>query len=63
MRVGINGMGRIGRLELRSAMGGLFRPDTDPRAANRLEVIHLNEIKGTGTYLSRSGMIGRVVSR
>ena len=47
MRVGINGMGRIGRLALRSAMGGLFRPDTDPRAANRLEVIHLNEIKGT----------------
>ncbi len=25
MRVGINGMGRIGRLALRAAMGGLYR--------------------------------------
>jgi glyceraldehyde 3-phosphate dehydrogenase len=46
MRVGINGMGRIGRLVLRAAMGGLFRPASDPRAANRLEVVHLNELKG-----------------
>ncbi len=46
MRVGINGMGRIGRLALRAAMGGLYRPATDPRAANRLEVVHLNELKG-----------------
>lgn len=46
MRVGINGMGRIGRLALRAAMGAAERAETDPRAANRLEVAHLNEIKG-----------------
>jgi len=46
MRVGINGMGRIGRLALRAASGAAERPLDDPRAANRLEVVHLNEIKG-----------------
>lgn len=46
MRVGINGMGRIGRLALRSAMGGAHRPDDDPRRGNRLEVVHVNELKG-----------------
>ncbi len=46
MRIGINGMGRIGRLVLRAALGGMYRPATDPRAANRLEVVHLNELKG-----------------
>ncbi len=46
MRVGINGMGRIGRLALRAAFGGAGRPSDDPRAGNRLEVVHLNEIRG-----------------
>jgi glyceraldehyde 3-phosphate dehydrogenase len=46
MRVGINGMGRIGRLALRAAMGAAERPQDDPRAGNRLEVVHVNEIKG-----------------
>ena len=46
MRVGINGMGRIGRLALRAAMGAAERQTDDPRADNRLEVVHLNEIKG-----------------
>ena len=46
MRVGINGMGRIGRLALRAALGGAHRPADDPRGANRLEVVHLNELKG-----------------
>ena len=46
MRVGINGMGRMGRLALRAAMGAIERPAGDPRAGNRLEVVHLNEIKG-----------------
>lgn len=46
MRVGINGMGRIGRLALRAALGAAERPDHDPRAHNRLNVVHLNEIKG-----------------
>ncbi len=46
MRVGINGMGRIGRLALRAAMGGLYRPADDPRADNRLDIVHVNEVKG-----------------
>jgi glyceraldehyde 3-phosphate dehydrogenase len=46
MRVGINGMGRIGRLALRAAFGAAERPGDDPRAGNRLDVVHLNEIKG-----------------
>lgn len=46
MKVGINGMGRIGRLALRAAMGAAERQLDDPRANNRLEVVHLNELKG-----------------
>jgi len=46
MRVGINGMGRIGRLALRAALGGLYRPPEDPRGGNRLQVVHVNEIRG-----------------
>jgi glyceraldehyde 3-phosphate dehydrogenase len=46
MRVGINGMGRIGRLALRAAMGAAERPADDPRGGNRLEVVHLNELRG-----------------
>lgn len=46
MRVGINGMGRIGRLALRAAMGAAERPGDDPRAGNRLDVVHVNEVKG-----------------
>ena len=42
MKVGINGMGRIGRLALRAAMGAAERPLDDPRGGNRLEVVHLN---------------------
>ena len=46
MKVGINGMGRIGRLALRAALGAAERESADPRAGNRLEVVHLNELKG-----------------
>jgi glyceraldehyde 3-phosphate dehydrogenase len=46
MKVGINGMGRIGRLALRAAMGAAERQSDDPRAGNRMEVVHLNELKG-----------------
>ena len=46
MRVGINGMGRIGRLALRAALGAAERGEDDPRRSNRLDVVHLNEIKG-----------------
>lgn len=46
MKVGINGMGRIGRLALRAALGGFNRPENDPRRSSRLEVVHVNELKG-----------------
>ncbi len=46
MKVGINGMGRIGRLALRAALGAAEREAHDPRAGNRLQVVHLNELKG-----------------
>jgi glyceraldehyde 3-phosphate dehydrogenase len=46
MKVGINGMGRIGRLALRAARGAAERQVDDPRAGNRLDVVHLNELKG-----------------
>ena len=63
MKVGINGMGRIGRLALRAAMGAAHRPAEDPRAGNRLEVVHLNEIKGgalaTAHLLQFDSMQGR----
>jgi glyceraldehyde 3-phosphate dehydrogenase len=46
VRIGINGMGRIGRLALRAAMGAVYRPGNDPGKGNRLNVVHINEIKG-----------------
>jgi glyceraldehyde 3-phosphate dehydrogenase len=46
MRAGINGMGRIGRLALRAALGAVERPSDDPRAGNRLDVVHVNELRG-----------------
>ncbi len=63
MKVGINGMGRMGRLALRAAFGGVPRPLDDPRRDNRLEVIHVNEIKGgaaaTAHLLEFDSMHGR----
>ena len=46
MNVGINGLGRIGRLAMRAAVGLARRPENDPRKENRLEVVHFNEKKG-----------------
>jgi glyceraldehyde-3-phosphate dehydrogenase/erythrose-4-phosphate dehydrogenase len=46
MRIGINGMGRIARLALRAAMGGIYRAADDPRGENRLDVVHINELRG-----------------
>jgi len=63
MKVGINGMGRMGRLALRAAFGGVPRPLDDPRRDNRLEIIHVNEIKGgaaaTAHLLEFDSMHGR----
>jgi glyceraldehyde 3-phosphate dehydrogenase len=42
-------MGRIGRLALRAALGAAERPDDDPRKNNRLEIVHVNELKGGAT--------------
>ena len=46
MKVGINGMGRIGRLVLRAALGGIRRDAKDQNADTRLDVVHLNEVSG-----------------
>ena len=46
MVVGINGMGRIGRLTLRAALGGVERDDSCPQRDPRLDVVHVNEISG-----------------
>ncbi|MBN9603726.1 MAG: ArsJ-associated glyceraldehyde-3-phosphate dehydrogenase [Afipia felis] len=46
MKVGINGMGRIGRLAFRAAFGGIQRVDNDPHQENRLDIVHVNELKG-----------------
>lgn len=63
MRVGINGMGRIGRLALRAALGAASRESDDPRAGNRLDIIHFNEVKGgaaaTAHLLAFDSMQGR----
>ncbi|MFN7883384.1 MAG: glyceraldehyde 3-phosphate dehydrogenase NAD-binding domain-containing protein, partial [bacterium] len=63
MRVGINGMGRIGRLALRAASGGACRPADDPRRTNRLDIVHVNEVKGgavaTAHLLEFDAMPGR----
>ena len=49
MRIGINGMGRIGRLAFRAAFGAAHRPADDPRRDNRLEIVHVNEKSGGAT--------------
>ena len=46
MKIGINGMGRIGRLVLRAAFGGILRDVKDQNADTRLEIVHLNEVSG-----------------
>ena len=46
MKIGINGMGRIGRLVLRAALGGIPRDSKDQNADARLEIVHLNEVSG-----------------
>jgi glyceraldehyde 3-phosphate dehydrogenase len=46
MRVGINGMGRIGRLALRASFGAVDRLADDPGAGNRLDIAHVNEVRG-----------------
>ena len=42
IKIGVNGMGRIGRLVLRSALGGVTRVTGDNNANTQLEITHLN---------------------
>lgn len=46
MKIGINGLGRIGRLALRVALGGVIRNAADRNKSTRLEVVHLNDPNG-----------------
>lgn len=52
LRVGINGLGRIGRLVLRAALGAAQRPADDPRRDERLEIVAVNELKGSAAALA-----------
>jgi hypothetical protein len=46
MAIGINGLGRIGRLALRAALGGVLRDPSDTRQGSTLNIVHVNERKG-----------------
>lgn len=46
MAVGINGLGRIGRLAVRAALGGVLRDPSDTRQGSSLDIVHVNELKG-----------------
>ena len=46
MAIGINGLGRIGRLAFRAALGGVLRDPSDTRQGSALEIVHVNELKG-----------------
>ncbi len=45
MGIGINGLGRIGRLALRAALGGVVRDAADQRKG-ALDIVHVNELAG-----------------
>ena len=55
LRVGINGLGRIGRLALRAALGATQRPVDDPRRRDERawRSWALNELEGLGPPRSR----------
>ena len=43
-KIAINGMGRIGRMVLRSALGGVVRDRLDPHQETELEIVHINDL-------------------
>ncbi|MDO8298730.1 glyceraldehyde 3-phosphate dehydrogenase NAD-binding domain-containing protein [Lacisediminimonas sp.] len=53
MKVGINGMGRLGQTVLRAAMGAVQRAADDPRRDNRLDIVHLNDFRGNTATLAQ----------
>ena len=43
-KIALNGMGRIGRMVLRSALGGVARDRLDPHQETELEIVHINDL-------------------
>ena len=43
-KIALNGLGRIGRMVLRSALGGVDRDCLDPNQATNLEIAHINDL-------------------
>jgi len=52
MSIAINGMGRIGRLVLRAAFGGMARDSQDPRHALRLPICHVNDSQADAALIA-----------
>ena len=52
MSIAINGMGRIGRLVLRAAFGGMARDSQDPRRALRLPICHVNDSQADAALIA-----------
>ena len=43
-KIALNGLGRIGRMVLRSALGGVARDRLDPYQETELEIVHINDL-------------------
>ena len=43
-KIALNGLGRIGRMVLRSAFGGVVRDHLDPHQVTDLEIVHINDV-------------------
>ena len=52
MSIAIYGMGRIGRLVLRAAFGGMARDSQDPRHALRLPICHVNDSQADAALIA-----------
>ena len=48
-KIAINGLGRIGRMVLRSACGGVVRDPLDPRKELDIDIVHINDLAGPAT--------------
>ena len=44
IKIALNGLGRIGRMVLRSALGGVVRDHLDPHQVTDLEISHINDL-------------------
>ena len=43
-KVALNGLGRIGRLVVRSALGGVSRDSLDPHKQLDMDIVHINDL-------------------